>query len=1018
MDNYKVPAYPVSRADIIRDGGYYDVNGLWNSIRVLGDGYLVRHRVETFIFRETSDNRLEVFLRMYNDGTYRLPGGSTTKGVSDKVQAILECQEEARIKVKDIEYTGVHYVKMNTKKLNNNDPNLVHWDGSYNDVYAGFYNGPYNGEVKDLDQDNDMYKNGKFYIIDDELLSHIIPEHKPIFDRLKQVGILEDTEVDNGSKEDTSTVDDKAIELCVFAGNFLTRCVDNTVSINIVPHKKMEDMYAVASYQCYSEENMLKFIALLNELNNTTVMRERYKDDNFGVIIPSKDAYNGTLYLKSGITSVSENAALHDDKDPIFTVKPEEDWLDTVLQQDDSPEHRKKLADLGIEPDSDLPIGEATMIAERIISSCTEGIISVNEKYIFSEKDGFYNFDKWESGESNILLITGLSGSGKTTKAKALMKQYNAKYIQLDEFQCYNNNKGKKDSTTSRLISIYLKENPHPLDPAKFTELTAEDFPDYFDPFFDWLIERLSSDQDNRYIIEGLHICLYVPYNTIREYPLYCINTSMTKSIIRHWVRDGWSFRDFLKHGLADIDLFKEWEKQYSSFKDSIDESYIEEGIMRDKVVPVIGSIYNLKINMTNTDNYIKNKIYLSSFEAIKVNKQNLDKIKDQYGEDDFDPETWCKYSDGIIYMDGDKFVALVLVTKAEKQIIKISTKSDYVKTGLYEQLVEAAVLDLGAMRVISSSGKRGKSDFDAYLKHGFSITKYLNSSTVEMAQTKFKNGVASNTYPVYIVTTYSNSTVSNIIATHTHSLYSHALLAFDPALTKMYSFGKITDDAGRKTSDGFVIDNINNYKKNKCPMQVNCIFIPKNKYNKLLDIINKRIEDKDISSYNYKNITRFVTKNNDDNLERSHNKEMCSTFIADSFDQIGIKLVDKPIDETSPKDLADLAYGNNTVYRLFFGTTNNYSTSKITKRLLNISNKAIVVKESYIEEKSEEYGLPEKKKYPMPDKKHVYSAIKFFNYVDKEDEKELAENIKKKMKQYKIDSSHVGENNRLKNYL
>ena len=28
------------------------------------------------------------------------------------------------------------------------------------------------------------------------------------------------------------------------------------------------------------------------------------------------------------------------------------------------------------------------------------------------------------------------------------------------------------------------------------------------------------------------------------------------------------------------------------------------------------------------------------------------------------------------------------------------------------------------------------------------------------------------------------------------------------------------------------------------------------------------------------------------------------------------------------------------------------------------------------------DFGLPEKKKYPMPDKAHVLSAIKFFNYV------------------------------------
>lgn len=70
------------------------------------------------------------------------------------------------------------------------------------------------------------------------------------------------------------------------------------------------------------------------------------------------------------------------------------------------------------------------------------------------------------------------------------------------------------------------------------------------------------------------------------------------------------------------------------------------------------------------------------------------------------------------------------------------------------------------------------------------------------------------------------------------------------------------------------------------------------------------------------------------------------------------------------------------------------------------------------INESSEEYGLPDLKKYPMPDEKHVISAIRFFNYVDKENEAELAKNIKKKMREYNIPYSKVGGKNRLKKYL
>lgn len=63
-------------------------------------------------------------------------------------------------------------------------------------------------------------------------------------------------------------------------------------------------------------------------------------------------------------------------------------------------------------------------------------------------------------------------------------------------------------------------------------------------------------------------------------------------------------------------------------------------------------------------------------------------------------------------------------------------------------------------------------------------------------------------------------------------------------------------------------------------------------------------------------------------------------------------------------------------------------------------------------------FGIPQERKYPMPDKKHTLSAIKFFNYVDKKYEKQLAKAIIKNMKKYSIDSSHIGKNNKFRKYL
>lgn len=65
-------------------------------------------------------------------------------------------------------------------------------------------------------------------------------------------------------------------------------------------------------------------------------------------------------------------------------------------------------------------------------------------------------------------------------------------------------------------------------------------------------------------------------------------------------------------------------------------------------------------------------------------------------------------------------------------------------------------------------------------------------------------------------------------------------------------------------------------------------------------------------------------------------------------------------------------------------------------------------------------YGLPKVKKFPMPDAKHVRSAIKFFNYAKPSQEQELANAILARMNDYAIDPNDisVGDDNRFKKYL
>jgi hypothetical protein len=84
------------RDDVVRAGGFYS-NGKWNSVKEI-NGKLYRHRVECLVFKDD-----EIYLQKKGD-TYRIPGGSTEKNVSDDQQVKNECLEEARIVVDNVQY--------------------------------------------------------------------------------------------------------------------------------------------------------------------------------------------------------------------------------------------------------------------------------------------------------------------------------------------------------------------------------------------------------------------------------------------------------------------------------------------------------------------------------------------------------------------------------------------------------------------------------------------------------------------------------------------------------------------------------------------------------------------------------------------------------------------------------------------------------------------------------------------------------------------------------------------------
>lgn len=529
MNHKTVTGYNITLDQALKQGGFYGPTGLWNSL-VKIDGLVLRARVETLVIKKDLQ---QVYMHITNFAKkkYRIPGGSCEKDVPNYIQAMNECNEEARIKVKpSLINTGVYYIKRykNPDKWDGIRKELA-WVGTYTEVYVGEYDGPFTGEVDDRDKDDAMYKYGKFYPIS-EVYDILSDKHKEVIDDIFPV--IKRSEI----KEGTDMI-------------------------------YSDDNKSVHYYPYYTPREMAE-LGVHNESKN------KYSDIQDDAIEWYHE-YTDTLYNPDSENWLKELQERYDE----YMLNPTRETQQLVLNLG---------WNLFVVPtlENVLMASKRTEEKLRLERERNDDVI-IKEEMIFTKKDIVMNIDDFDSGKSNILFITGLSGSGKTTMSSELCEQYAATKLSLDYFQNYHSiqndprfakiKASRKNDPMLIWIDKYMKLNPEIKKQSHmFSNIDLVSFKDYFIPFFRWLISELKKD-DDRYIIEGLHILLYIPYKDIKKYPLICINTSATKSLVRHWQRDDWTIKDIVQNGYDDILQFKRWNDMYTDFKRSIDESVVIE---------------------------------------------------------------------------------------------------------------------------------------------------------------------------------------------------------------------------------------------------------------------------------------------------------------------------------------------------------------------------------------------------------------------------------------------------------
>lgn len=178
----------------------------------------------------------------------------------------------------------------------------------------------------------------------------------------------------------------------------------------------------------------------------------------------------------------------------------------------------------------------------------------LNESWVISDDDFYYNFDDWINNKNKVLFIIGLSGSGKTTLGKQLVDKYNGTYIAVDDIW-------------QPLIREYKK---------KTGKVTSEIPEEEFIKIDNIIVEKLkilfNSNLKNKTIIEGIQI-VKLDKKYLKNQSIIIKGSSYFKSFYRALQRDFDNFAKkgitrFLDHYLHYLKMSKDHQHMIDSLKD------------------------------------------------------------------------------------------------------------------------------------------------------------------------------------------------------------------------------------------------------------------------------------------------------------------------------------------------------------------------------------------------------------------------------------------------------------------
>ena len=766
----------------------------------------------------------------------------------------------------------------------------------------------------------------------------------------------------------------------------------------------------------------------------------------------------------------------------------------------------------------------------------------LNESYIFSKNDLYINYEKFESGECNICLITGLSGSGKSTLAGEIAKKNKAEWIELDIFEHCREFTDDQLKQAGQVFYDYLSSHKDVWEGIKKDTIKGKDLAKEINKFINYCIPWCRKDKSKKYIIEGVQIYSCADFDEVKSYPLVIKNTSMLKSIVQRWKRNGDGKIDLLAELRNEFPQMVAWYKDEEKLLNNFRKSIVRESntpdiasqkneissevqnetfeIINEEVrtheregannstiwEPLNKCITNvskelpkgykissngdwddilLDIEATGSKSVkesfgimyeSKNREEYNSSHKRKSQNGNFKFFDIQGNKNEFEyyakNDIGSKKNSKFIYdnyvgeilvdMDKEKFAGYVLVKKDGKDkgfIQPLWLFEGYRGYGFGTKLLKDAVNKYNAVGLTVDVDN--KVAIEMYKKNGFVIVGYGNKKNNSDYCMKLKSKLAKDDKP------FDESVVQEAIKLPI-TLYHGSVMLYDELKSTGIDLGNAIQKPGWSLfcwtkydyATGWgVFGVLKKLAKNYDDINVLCCgnshipYITKSSYEKLINVLQS-IPDSLKTYYVY---TIKPDKKYEYGFGHSSNTPNCITIRNCSIKPYKVDKRVLSINDLQkyckivPDDYEPTKDDNGFDKRILsFLMTNDYTrnfknkkqlSDDIEKGLLQVGddiqeymdrngielNKVSIYdrfkNESVVQEAARsklpesEFGVPSKRKFPLDSAQHVKSAIRFFNYVEQEDEAELAKRIKKKAKEFGV-PIRCGKKNRLSKYI